>query len=149
MREQEHERGHQTKGLKGKGETSQPLAPSSPSCAMSLLISTSTSGWAGSQRGGDHNSIHLKSHFMETWPLISKSGQNMCKGRAKALAQAGGRGMDKQDDIVPAQRVQRHKEPCTLTLDSHLRAFSRPCPLSPSTSRHWRNPTATSSQAFL
>lgn len=112
---------------------------------MSLLISTSTGGWAGSQRGGDHNSIHLKSHFMEAWPLISKSGQNMCKGRAKVLAQAGGRGTDRQDDIVPAQRVQRRKEPCTLTPNSHLRAVSRPCPLSPSTSQPWRNATATSS----
>lgn len=56
---------------------------------MSLLISTSTGGWAGSQRGGDNNSIHLKSHFTDVGPLISKSGQNMCKGRAETLAQAG------------------------------------------------------------
>ncbi|EGV98491.1 hypothetical protein I79_001355 [Cricetulus griseus] len=60
MREQEHERGHQTKGLRGKEQIPKHLAPSSLSCAMSLLVSTSTSGWAGGQREGDNNSIHLK-----------------------------------------------------------------------------------------
>lgn len=82
--------GSPDQGAEGQRTDPQHLAPSSPSCAMSLLISTSTGGWAGSQRGGDNNSIHLRSHFMEAWPLISKSSQNMCQGRAEALAQAAG-----------------------------------------------------------
>lgn len=55
MREREHEKGCQ--GPWGKEQTPKHLAPSSLSCAMSLLVSTSTRGWAGVQRGGD-NQFH-------------------------------------------------------------------------------------------
>lgn len=93
-----------SEGLRGE-KTDRPQAPGTqlPSCAMSLLVSTSTRGWAGGWRGGDshfHPPGLLCSHpNLEAWPPSSKSNQNMCKGvwgvisnLSRARAQDAGRG---------------------------------------------------------
>lgn len=56
MREQEREKGCQSKGSWDKEQTPSIWHPAQ-SCAISLLVSTSTRGWAGVQRGGD-NQFH-------------------------------------------------------------------------------------------
>lgn len=70
---------------KGRATKSEPkhLTPA-PSCARSLLASTSTSGWAGGGRGGDSH-LHppglLFGHQSKVGqPASSKSNQNTCMG---------------------------------------------------------------------
>lgn len=87
MREREHEKGYQGPPV-GQRTDPKHLAPSSLSCAMSLLVSTSTRGWAGVQRGGD-NQFHPPEVSWRLDHLTLKSGQSMCKGAAEVLVQAG------------------------------------------------------------
>lgn len=76
---------------KGRATKSEPkhLTPA-PSCARSLLASTSTSGWAGGGRGGDSH-LHppglLFGHQSKVGqPASSKSNQNTCMGGRGAAA---------------------------------------------------------------
>lgn len=56
MREQEREKGCQSKGSWDKEQTPS-IWHLAQFCAISLLVSTSTRGWAGVQRGRD-NQFH-------------------------------------------------------------------------------------------
>lgn len=64
------------------------LAPSSLSYAMSLLVSTSTRGWAGVQRGGD-NQFHPPEVSWRLDHLILSQARACARGTAEVLVQTG------------------------------------------------------------
>lgn len=76
-------------GAAGQRTDPKHLAPSSLSCAMSLLVSTSTRGWAGVQRGG-YNQFHPPEVCWRLDHLTLSQARACARGTAEVLAQAGG-----------------------------------------------------------
>lgn len=93
-------------GAVGQGTDPKHLAPSSLSCAMSLLVSTSTGGWAGVQRGGD-NQFHPPEVCWRLDHLALSQARACARGTAEVLAQAGG-----ERRVTPCQlRGTRRRAP--------------------------------------